>query len=72
MGEGYYLFGLKKIFAKIINNRLVVRVGGGYMNFGDFLEHHSDAELARILNFMEKEGVEQYEEISLYKKYMDP
>ena len=42
------------------------------MNFGDFLEHHSDAELARILNFMEKEGVEQYEEISLYKKYMDP
>ena len=45
LGDGYYLFGLKKIYAKIINHKLVVRVGGGYMNFKDFLEHHSDAEL---------------------------
>jgi chromosome segregation ATPase len=33
LGDGYYLFGTKKIYAKVLNNQLVVRVGGGYMNF---------------------------------------
>ena len=33
LGDGYYLFGTKKIFAKVLNNKLVVRVGGGYMSF---------------------------------------
>ena len=42
------------------------------MNFSDFLEHHTDAELAWILNYMEKEGVEHYEDLSVYKKFMDP
>ena len=27
-----YLFGTKKIQAKITNNKLVIKVGGGYMN----------------------------------------
>lgn len=30
LGGGYYTFGLKKIYCKIINSRLVVRIGGGY------------------------------------------
>ena len=30
IGEGFYLFGTRKIFAKVLNNKLVVRVGGGY------------------------------------------
>jgi len=33
LGDGYYLFGTKKIYAKVMNNKLVVRVGGGYMSF---------------------------------------
>lgn len=37
MGSGYYLFGTRKIFAKIMNGKLVVRVGGGYMIFTEFL-----------------------------------
>lgn len=37
MGQGYYLFGTRKIFAKIMNGKLVVRVGGGYMIFTEFL-----------------------------------
>ena len=33
-----YMFGTKKILAKIINGRLVIRVGGGYMNAEQFIE----------------------------------
>lgn len=35
---GYYLFGTRKIYAKVLNNKLVVRVGGGYMSFTEFVE----------------------------------
>ena len=37
IAEGYYLFGTRKIYAKIMNGKLVVRVGGGYMSFQEFL-----------------------------------
>lgn len=37
MGGGYYMFGTKKIYAKILNNKLVIRVGGGYMAIGEFV-----------------------------------
>lgn len=31
------MFGSKKIFCKIINGKLVVRVGGGYMGIEEFI-----------------------------------
>ncbi len=37
LGGGYYMFGSKKIFCKIINGKLVVRVGGGYMGIEEFI-----------------------------------
>jgi TfoX/Sxy family transcriptional regulator of competence genes len=37
LGGGYYMFGTKKIFCKIINGKLVVRVGGGYMGMEEFI-----------------------------------
>ena len=37
LGGGYYLFGTRKIFAKIMNDKLVVRVGGGYMTIEEFI-----------------------------------
>ena len=37
---GWYVFGTKKINAKVLNNKLVVRVGGGYMSFTEFLESY--------------------------------
>jgi hypothetical protein len=37
LGGGYYMFGTKKIFCKIINGKLVVRVGGGYMGMEEFV-----------------------------------
>lgn len=38
LGGGYYMFGTKKIYCKIINGKLVVRVGGGYMGIEDFIK----------------------------------
>lgn len=37
-GEGKYKFGERNIMAKIINGRLVIRVGGGYMNASEFIQ----------------------------------
>ena len=31
LGEGTYTFGTKRISVRIINGKLVIRVGGGYM-----------------------------------------
>jgi hypothetical protein len=31
------MFGSRKIFAKIMNDKLVIRVGGGYMLIDEFL-----------------------------------
>jgi len=38
LGPGTYMFGLRKIMAKIINGKLVIRVGGGYMSVAEFIE----------------------------------
>lgn len=38
LSEGKYLFGSKQILAKIINGKLVIRVGGGYMSADEFIE----------------------------------
>ena len=48
LGGGYYLFGTKKIFAKILNGRLVIRVGGGYMVIDEFIQTYAQQELLKI------------------------
>ena len=40
LGGGYYMFGSKKIYAKIMNGNLVVRVGGGYMSIDEFMFYY--------------------------------
>ena len=42
LGNGYYLFGTKKIFAKIMNGKLVIRVGGGFMVIEEFIASYAD------------------------------
>ena len=37
ISEGKYLFGTKKITGKILNGRLVIRVGGGYTSVDEFI-----------------------------------
>lgn len=48
LGEGTYLFGTRKISAKVLNNKLVVRVGGGYMSFTEFIDTYALVELKKI------------------------
>jgi chromosome segregation ATPase len=69
LGGGFYLFGTRKIFAKIMNGRLVVRVGGGYMVIDEFLASYADMEIIRVNKMLENEGVDAYEELKVYKKY---
>lgn len=45
---GYYLFGTRKIYAKVLNNKLVVRVGGGYMSFAEFIDCNAVQEQKKI------------------------
>jgi hypothetical protein len=48
LGDGYYLFGTRKIVAKVLNNKLVVRVGGGFMSFTEFIDTYALMELKKI------------------------
>jgi hypothetical protein len=45
---GFYLFGTRKIFAKVLNQKLVVRVGGGYMSFTEFIDTYAQVEQQKI------------------------
>ena len=49
LGNGYYLFGTKKIFAKIMNGKLVIRVGGGFMVIEEFIATYADVEAKKML-----------------------
>lgn len=58
LGPGKYMFGTKKIMAKIINGKLVIRVGGGYMNADEFIEQYGRMEVIKSLAEEErKQGV---------------
>ena len=50
---GNYLFGTKKILAKIINGKLVIRVGGGYMNAEEFIEQYGKVEMMKAIKIEE-------------------
>ena len=39
------MFGTKKIYCKIINGKLVVRVGGGYMGMEEFISVYGQQEV---------------------------
>ena len=51
-----YMFGTKKILAKIINGRLVIRVGGGYMNAEEFIEQYGKIEIMKLMREQEQNG----------------
>jgi hypothetical protein len=42
------MFGQRKIFAKIMNEKLVIRVGGGFMLMSDLLDTYGEQEYERI------------------------
>ena len=50
LGDGYYMFGTRKIYAKILNGKLVIRVGGGYMVIAEFIATYGQQEYAKMQN----------------------
>ena len=48
LGDGNYMFGSRKIYAKIMNDKLVVRVGGGYMLIDEFLATYGRQEMDKL------------------------
>lgn len=50
------MFGTKKILAKIINGKLVIRVGGGYMNAEEFITQYGKVEMIKIKKMEEEQG----------------
>ena len=58
ISQGKYLFGTRNIMAKIINNKLVIRVGGGYMGVDEFIDQYGKIEM---LKQMKADGGENEE-----------
>jgi len=66
LGNGYYVFGTKKIYAKVNNGRLVVRVGGGYMDFREFIETSSAAEMVKVKDLQDDDRYDLQELIAFH------
>ena len=41
------MFGTRKIFAKVLNGRLVIRVGGGFMVIEEFISAYAEQEMRK-------------------------
>lgn len=54
LGNGYYIFGTRKIYAKILNGKLVIRVGGGYMVIEEFISTYAEQELNKMNKLNER------------------
>ena len=54
--ESQYMFGSRKIFAKIMNDKLVIRVGGGYMIITEFLQTYGSLEAEKVKGSPNKPG----------------
>ncbi len=42
------MYGSKKIFAKIMNGKLIIRVGGGYILIDEFLQNYAEIEKEKM------------------------
>ena len=58
------MFGTKKILAKIINGRLVIRVGGGYMNAEEFIDQYGKIEMMKLMKIEEAKSKQEAMESS--------
>lgn len=67
--HGIYNFGTKKIFVKLEQGKLLIRVGGGYMQVEDFVKLYSPVELERFSN-AKKEQAQKIRQ-SYLGKYAD-
>lgn len=63
LGNGFYMFGSRKIFAKVLNGRLVIRVGGGYMVIEEFISSYAEGELRKAKAKEQKEANAEEEKL---------
>mmetsp|Transcript_19541 Transcript_19541/g.33541 ORF Transcript_19541/g.33541 Transcript_19541/m.33541 type:complete len:878 (-) Transcript_19541:402-3035(-) len=49
-GPGIYMFGTRRVICKILNERLVARVGGGYLLFEEFVDTYGPVEAEKARN----------------------
>lgn len=57
------MFGTRKIFAKIINGKLVIRVGGGYMIIEKFIETYAEQEIEKLKRIADKQGLSDWRQL---------
>ncbi|KAF2074016.1 hypothetical protein CYY_004667 [Polysphondylium violaceum] len=55
--HGSYLFGTKKISTSILAGGLVVRVGGGFMKFEDFVKKYGKIETIKIIKLPNRKSM---------------
>lgn len=48
LGQNVYMFGTKKIHAKMVNGRLLIRVGGGFMYVEQFIQQYAKIEILKM------------------------
>lgn len=46
--EGVYLFGTKRVFVKLEMEKIVIRVGGGYLTIEEFIDIYTPLEMERL------------------------
>ena len=46
--EGIYLFGTRKIYVRVEQGKIIIRVGGGYLTIDEFLDIYTPVELERL------------------------
>ena len=66
--EGVYLFGTKRVFLKLENSNIKIRVGGGYTNIEEFIEIYTSAELERQEEAIEDSAPNMAETLSRFSK----
>lgn len=67
--EGIYTFGARKIHLVVIDGRLSVRVGGGYLTFWEFVNKYGEMEANKLKKaVLEKSGKENSGKKYVYSK----
>lgn len=56
---GIYLFGSKRVFIKLENGKIIIRVGGGYMKIDEFVELYTPLELEKFESRSKEEASSQ-------------
>lgn len=46
--EGVYQFGSKRVAVKVDNDKICIRVGGGYLSIDEFIDQYSTGELEKL------------------------